>query len=163
MQMHEVVFTEEILAGEETLYAANQKLKDAKTLSEKIEIARRIKDFIMRNLIQAVEIATNFNFLETVKAHPGESVDFLKTNLHYSLETEGGKEFREIRWKVIWDQINSPLNKWSTGDDIKSKPDFFQRYCHYLRSSGLIKYWLQREKEKDKERGEAKINLLDNR
>jgi hypothetical protein len=152
MQMHEVVFTEEILAGEETLYAANQKFKDVKTLREKKEIAKGIRDFIMRNLIQAIEVATKFNFLETELAHKGEKVDFNLASFHHAMETDHGQEFREIRWKVIWNQINSPLNKWSTGEEEKCKPDWFQRYCHYLRNSGLINYWLQREKEKDKER-----------
>jgi hypothetical protein len=151
LEMHEVVFTEDILQYEETLFRESKMFQETKNMSEKMAIGVQIRDFTMRNLIQSIEIATGFNFHETEKAHPQEQVDFLKANIHYSLETEGGKEFREKRWKIIWGQINSPLNKWGSGDEFKCKPDFFQRYCHYLRNSGLIKYWVQRKQEMDEE------------
>jgi hypothetical protein len=152
MQMHEVVFTQEVLDYEEKLYEENIKYREAKNLSEKMAIGVQIRDFTMRNLIQEIEVATKFNFLETELAHKGEKIDFNLAYIHHALETDHGQEFREIRWKVIWDQINSPLNKWATGEEEKRKPDWFQCYCHYLRNSGLINYWLQREKEKDQER-----------
>jgi hypothetical protein len=147
LRMHQVVFTDEIIGGEETLYAATQKLKEAKTFSEKHQIAKRIKDFIMKNLIQGIEQATNFNFNETARAHQGKTIDLGMAGFHYCQETRAAEYFREKRWPEIWKQINSPINKWDSGYDFNCKPDYFQRYCHYLRSSGLIHFWEECEKE----------------
>ncbi|HTX87161.1 MAG TPA: hypothetical protein VMC41_03830 [Candidatus Nanoarchaeia archaeon] len=147
LRMHDVVFTEEIKAGEETLYAETQKFKEAKTFHEKHLIAKRIENFVMKNLIQGIEQATGFNFNQTARAHQGEAVSLSLAGIHYCQETPAAKNFREKRWPVIWNQINSPINKWDSGFDFNCKPDFFQRYCHYLRSSGLIHYWEECEKE----------------
>jgi len=146
--MHDLVFTEDIFDGEEILYEETQKLKKAKTYSEMRKIARKIKDFIMRQLIQGIEQATGFNFNETAHAHQVEVVNLNLAGFHYSQETSAAKDFREKRWSTIWNQINSSLNKWGSGCDYDCKPNYFQRYCHYLRSSGLIHYWEECEREK---------------
>ena len=151
-RMHKLSFNKEIFEGEEVLWAENQRYKAETNTSKKFKIAKGIKDFTMRLLIQAIEEATEFNFYETARFHKDEPITFIAVANHYCFETPAAKEFREKRWEEIWREINGDDNKWYSGEDFGGKPDFFQRYCHYLHSSGLIHYWEQCEKEKEMEK-----------
>lgn len=136
--------------AEQSLINLNIQLSGAKNAEEFSNLLDKAKQ-VIRVMVQLVEMLSweNKHYTAEELKKRGEArepnCDDLLT--HYVVPSKlgigqlAGADLFPLKWPFIWDEIQSPLNRYYAAQTFGADPDIFEMYHQYVFHGGLESFW----------------------